>query len=32
MIDFFQNDKHPVFTEQKVKAPLENGVFDPNFR
>ena len=32
MIDFFQNDKHPVFTEQKVNAPLENGVFDPNFR
>ena len=32
MIDFFQNDKHPVFTEQKVNAPLENDVFDPNFR
>ena len=32
MIDFFQNDKHPVFTEQKVNAPLENGVFDPNSR
>ena len=32
MIDFFQNDKHPVFMEQKVNAPLENGVFDPNFR
>lgn len=31
MIDFFQNDKHPVFMEQKVNAPLENGVFDPNF-
>ena len=31
MIDFFQNDKHPVFVEQKVNTPLENGVFDPNF-